>query len=538
MIVKIFMAQRAKLFSVFLGCLLLFAVVAKGAYDLWALTAVAVVSLVLAGAALWAFPCFRYVNPWLFLCLLAAFAVSFFQAVNPGESLMTLTGWVSCMLVFWVGLNVFRYKSSLSLLLSFVVLILWIELSVNLYEGITRGAFQTPGTLIDSNIQAAFLLPWIPPLIEQTDRTWPKGGAVRWFWGAGLVAGLLNLIFVQSVWALVCLTAGLVIFVRYRRFAVFSEIHPVLIRILGAAFIGGVIFVLVRKIAYEWFIAIPGGHATSRLEWWASAVKMWQHHPWFGVGLGNYPSAYLAHKIGGGQHTLHAHNFLLQLLGETGLIGVTGIFIFVFFMARTVRAHWDRCRARWPFLVGLLTLFLMGMINLSLEYLANLMVGWLFMAILLAPVAKRSWRARASIKLIVTAAGVAAFPFVVAPFLASQRVVQGQADFRSGRGEEAFLLFSSAAKLDSLSWEAEHGLALTLYQKGLKEKASPPIEEAIQHQERAIDRNKLNGFLWWELGNMLRTLNRAEAARLAFARAVELHPTNEHFKRELSVSDF
>jgi len=57
--------------------------------------------------------------------------------------------------------------------------------------------------------------------------------------------------------------------------------------------------------------------------WWA-AYAMWVHHPFTGVGVGNYPIAYETYRMPGWKSALgHAHNMLLNVLAETGLIGLT-----------------------------------------------------------------------------------------------------------------------------------------------------------------------------------------------------------------------
>jgi len=45
-------------------------------------------------------------------------------------------------------------------------------------------------------------------------------------------------------------------------------------------------------------------------------------------GIGNYPSAYLAFKVGIGQNTLYPHNFYLGLLGEAGIFGFVSVILF------------------------------------------------------------------------------------------------------------------------------------------------------------------------------------------------------------------
>lgn len=71
---------------------------------------------------------------------------------------------------------------------------------------------------------------------------------------------------------------------------------------------------------------------SERLLMWQSAFHMFEDHPVFGVGLGQYEGNYRDHYISPlakerGQG--HAHNNVIQLLAETGIVGA-GLFCFMF----------------------------------------------------------------------------------------------------------------------------------------------------------------------------------------------------------------
>ena len=65
-----------------------------------------------------------------------------------------------------------------------------------------------------------------------------------------------------------------------------------------------------------------------RLAHWQAAIRMAEAHPWLGVGLGNYAAAYDEHRLIVWVNALgHAHNYYLNLLAETGLIGLAAYVI-------------------------------------------------------------------------------------------------------------------------------------------------------------------------------------------------------------------
>lgn len=61
-----------------------------------------------------------------------------------------------------------------------------------------------------------------------------------------------------------------------------------------------------------------------RLAHWQAALNMAQAHPWLGVGLGSYEAAYHDYRVPSWPRPLgHAHNDYLNLLAETGLVGLS-----------------------------------------------------------------------------------------------------------------------------------------------------------------------------------------------------------------------
>ena len=61
-----------------------------------------------------------------------------------------------------------------------------------------------------------------------------------------------------------------------------------------------------------------------RLAHWQAATNMAWNNPWFGVGLGNYEAAYARYRLINWDMALgHAHNSYLNVLAETGIIGLS-----------------------------------------------------------------------------------------------------------------------------------------------------------------------------------------------------------------------
>jgi O-antigen ligase len=73
-----------------------------------------------------------------------------------------------------------------------------------------------------------------------------------------------------------------------------------------------------------------------RLEFWRVAVALFTNHPLTGYGQGAYFSAYYLEYGMNQWYSRFAHNNFLQILSETGLIGLLLFLLFVWNMARSV----------------------------------------------------------------------------------------------------------------------------------------------------------------------------------------------------------
>ncbi len=83
-----------------------------------------------------------------------------------------------------------------------------------------------------------------------------------------------------------------------------------------------------------------GSTLTERVSIWRSALSIWERSPWFGAGAGTWP--YLraaAYPVGEPSLVVpHAHNPIIQLLAETGIVGVALTVFGVVLLIRAVHA--------------------------------------------------------------------------------------------------------------------------------------------------------------------------------------------------------
>lgn len=72
------------------------------------------------------------------------------------------------------------------------------------------------------------------------------------------------------------------------------------------------LYVTIGAISFVGLVSLSPGSSAARVIYLGQAAAAFLSSPWFGVGLGELPSLCL----------LHAHNFLISLAAETGLIGL------------------------------------------------------------------------------------------------------------------------------------------------------------------------------------------------------------------------
>jgi len=518
--------NSARAFAWALSLLVVFCALASGAHDLWAATLAHLAALGLLASMLFK-RCWGEDAPGLSpktllaaAIVLGALTLSFLQSVHPEESRLALWDWAAAVAVFLTALHLFAEERPLRDILSIAAPLAVLECAVILYQhgvfaqkpDVPQGlkplffyviSLQVPGTLVNSSVATAFLLLWTPVFVSQALQERAKDGRWPRLWTAAGLGAVWGILALNSNWGLVCLAAGAPLMAGPRPVFDWIRLRP---RLAAASSVTALL-ALGALLAWKFGHAhnmnahpLPPGETTRRLYWWASGLKMFLDHPWLGVGLGNFPSAYLAYKVGNVQNTLYPHNVIVELLAETGILTSACLAAVLLWGLSKLSGAWKAVEPRWPFLLGLLMFALFGTVGLSIEYLVNLLVCGLFLGIAAAPAVKTLWRPRRSVLVVFAALCVFSLPFQIAPFLADRTCVDARGLLQAGDAASATRRFASAAKLDPLSCEARRGLAQALYRLHLLSGRAQDLEAAVAQQKKAIQLNRLQGSLRYELG--------------------------------------
>jgi len=187
----------------------------------------------------------------------------------------------------------------------------------------------------------------------------PAGKRERWLLLAA--AGLMGLGVLASwsrgAWLGLAVAAGLMAALMWKRVAV---VALVLLLITSPLWVGPASSSALAQRALGMGGGVEGFNVAQveptdenwsvveRLAHWQASWRMFEDRPWLGVGFGNYEVVYGAYSVPRWSDPLgHAHNYYLNVLAETGLVGLaTYIALGVTVWVTLARAWWRRPRGQ------------------------------------------------------------------------------------------------------------------------------------------------------------------------------------------------
>jgi O-antigen ligase len=172
------------------------------------------------------------------------------------------------------------------------------------------------------------------------------------------IAIALYMSYSRGAWLGIAVAVGVMVFALPRRFTHSLLLAGAALLLVGAVIISGRlpagIAARLSTVTEDIFnvrdvrgVDInPENYAViERLAHWQAAINMATQHPWMGVGLGNYEVAYPYFRLINWKFPLgHAHNYYLNVLAETGIIGLvfySTFIVSILFLAWRTRRHPD-----------------------------------------------------------------------------------------------------------------------------------------------------------------------------------------------------
>jgi O-antigen ligase len=191
-----------------------------------------------------------------------------------------------------------------------------------------------------------------PLLLEYARREWPP-----WAWAGSftLVLGAVMISGMRSGWlgmAIVLATYIVLMLKRenleLRRTMLTVPILAVLVA--AGSYLASPVFqqrIELTRTVYEGSTGSLDEASSNRLPIFTTAIEMYRHHPVNGVGVRAFPVAYMQYaasddvhiaKSGGVSGATHAHNVILEVMSDTGSIGLLGLVLALVLAVR----NWKR----------------------------------------------------------------------------------------------------------------------------------------------------------------------------------------------------
>ncbi len=187
-----------------------------------------------------------------------------------------------------------------------------------------------------------------PLVLEHARRQWPS-----WAWALSftLILGAVMIAGMRSGWLTMAIVLGTYIALMFKREnreirqTIFT-IPVLLMLVIGVSYFSSGLF---QERLSDTRAFTLGSEAAldessmERIPIFKTALKMYREHPVNGVGVRAFPVAYMKYaeaddvhirKSGGQSGATHAHNVVLEVMSDTGTIGLAGLLLAVMFLWR------------------------------------------------------------------------------------------------------------------------------------------------------------------------------------------------------------
>ncbi|MBE7553872.1 MAG: O-antigen ligase family protein [Anaerolineales bacterium] len=307
---------------------------------------------------------------WPFLLFLGGVGLSWLNALSIGASLVETAKWVEMLALYLLGVALLPVRHIRRVVM--VMMLAGIAQAVlGLYQFVFKvgpagfllfdGRFlRAYGTFAQPNPYAGYLGLVLPLALSlavwaftdsgfglkskiHAQRGSPKS---RSFYGLSLVLLLAALFATQSrgAWLGFAVAAVVTLGVRSKQAAMIvgGLVLVGILATLAGSFDWGVVSTnaVTQRLVDALGIATIGDTSAievtdanfatiERLAHWQAARDMWRDHLWLGAGFGNYAVIYPVYAPGRWLDPLgHAHNYLLNIGAEAGLVGIIAYLIF------------------------------------------------------------------------------------------------------------------------------------------------------------------------------------------------------------------
>lgn len=260
-----------------------------------------------------------------------AAALSMAALLHPPSARWRVLRWTAYLLVFWA-------------VDGFVQLVFGADLF-----GIAMNPDRLNALFLDKyQFYGPTLAMLSPLLLEYARREWPA-----WAWAASftLILGAVMISGMRSGWLSMAIVLGTYMLLMLQREnrelrRTMATVPVLAALIIAISYLASPLFqqrLELSRALYQGTEASFDYASSERLPIFTTALRMYRHHPVNGVGVRAFPAAYMVYaqpddihiaKSAGRSGATHAHNVILEVMSDTGTIGLAGLLLGAILAAR------------------------------------------------------------------------------------------------------------------------------------------------------------------------------------------------------------
>ena len=199
-----------------------------------------------------------------------------------------------------------------------------------------------------------------PLVLEHARRHWPSWG---WALAFTLILGAVMIAGMRAGWLTMAIVLGTYMLLMLKREnrelrRTILTIPVLVVIVISASYLASPLFQQRLDVTHAFTLGAETAKDESSMERipiFKTALTMYQEHPVNGVGVRAFPVAYMTYaepgdvhirKSGGTSGATHAHNVVLEIMADTGSIGLAGLILALAFLVRfqsrtTPSERWD-----------------------------------------------------------------------------------------------------------------------------------------------------------------------------------------------------
>jgi Lipid A core - O-antigen ligase and related enzymes len=273
------------------------------------------------------------------MIFLGVMAISGLQGAHPLVSLNKVWATFYRIVPFFLVMAFVKEKQRLVTLLVTLAVSMLVSDSYAIWQGI-HGNLRA-GSFSNYMIFAGCLLQMIPLLLVLGFQDTEEQAAKRRFYLLVCSVSMVALVFNGTRGAWLAVVAAILV---YAFISLFKDKRVFIVLFLLIILLGALVLnvPLIKDKVYS-ITDLSNQSNSERLLIWQSAWQMFNDHKLLGIGSGNFKELYNSQYISpmAKEHGLgHAHNNLLNVLAEMGLLGLASfIYLFAYILVKTYREY-------------------------------------------------------------------------------------------------------------------------------------------------------------------------------------------------------